>query len=100
MYKLLLESLVEWNQKASERVKLQYSYVASAALLIIAAGLIGMLNYDLGQRLTAIALLALGIFLANLVVWTLLDGIVFSRLRRMSESKKPAPKPTARTTRK
>lgn len=100
MYKMIMNALFEWNDTRSERAKLQYAYVISAIALIILAGLVGLINYDLGQQMTAVALLALAIFFVNLVVWTLLQGIVFVRLTHMSEREKAASAPVKATKKK
>ena len=78
MYKSLLKSLRAWNESNTERVKLQHAYIAAAITAIVVAGLVGLVNYDLGQRLTAIALLVLGVFFVNLIAWTLLSGLVLA----------------------
>lgn len=91
MYKLVQESLIEWNENNTDRVKLQHAYVAFAILMVVLAGLIGLVNYDLGQQMTALALFSLGLFLVNLIAWTLFQGIV---LMRLSSMKKSAKKPT------
>lgn len=82
-----MKSLIEWNETSTDRVKLQHSYVASAIILIVLAGLVGLVNYELGQQMTTVALIAIGVFLVNLVVWTLLQGIVLMRLTALSEKK-------------
>ncbi len=96
MYKSLLKSLRAWNESNTERVKLQHAYIAAAITAIVVAGLVGLVNYDLGQRLTAIALLVLGVFFVNLIAWTLLSGLVLASLdapsTRQSLSKKSTTK--------
>lgn len=94
MYELVEKTLREWNASNGERVKLQHGYVAAALVTIVAAGLVGLVNYELGQRLTALALLALAVFFINLIAWTLFDGIVLRRISSASdESAKVAAKP-------
>lgn len=99
-----MEHLRNWNDKNSERVKLQHAYVALAVLTVVAAGLIGLVNYDLGQQLTAAALLFLGMFFINLVAWTLLSGIVLSAISDSGSVTRPATTKrktvSARTTKK
>lgn len=96
MYTSIKNMLVKWNATYAEREKLQHAYVALACVLIITAGLIGLINYDLGQQMTAIALLALVVFVVNLVVWTLLQGIVLMRLDVLARTRKT----TKRSTKK
>lgn len=99
MYTLLRKTLREWNESNNERVKLQHAYVASAVIVIVAAGLVGLINYDLGQQLTAIALLALGVFFVNVISWTLLNGIVLNSIAAMSRTE-PETQPKAAAKKK
>ncbi|NCU38587.1 hypothetical protein EOL96_06045 [Candidatus Saccharibacteria bacterium] len=87
MYNSVKKMLVKWNVSYDEREKLQHAYVALAFMLVISAGLIGLINYDLGQQMTAIALLFLVMFVVNLVFWTLLQGIVLMRLDKITRTK-------------
>lgn len=95
MYTSTKNILIKWNEHYAEREKLQHAYLALASVLIVSAGLIGLINYDLGQQMTAIALMALVVFFANMVFWTLLQGLVLMRLDRESQQQK-----TMRATKK
>lgn len=86
MYKTLLQSIRQWNATYSERSKLQHSYIAFAIIAIIMAGLVGLVDYDLSQRLTGIALLLLGVFFVNLIAWTLLSGLLLTGLESPKRS--------------
>jgi tellurite resistance protein TehA-like permease len=92
MYNSIKKMLVKWNASYDEREKLQHAYVALAFMLVIGAGLIGLINYDLSQQMTAIALLFLVMFVVNLVFWTLLQGIVLMRLDKITRTKKTTKK--------
>lgn len=85
MYKAFIKSLQAWNVEQNERQKLQYGYLAGAVAVIVLAGLIGLFDYSLGQQLTAVALLLFGVFMVNLVVWTLLDGLVIAKLNKPAQ---------------
>lgn len=90
------KALRDWNRNNNERTKLQQAYVVGALGLLVAAGLIGLINYDLGQQLTTVALITLGVFFINLVAWTLLHGLVLLPLSVKTESaieKSSKPKP-------
>lgn len=82
MYKSILIYLAEWNENTDERVKLQHAYVFGGAALLVIAGLIGLFNYDFGQFLMPIALVAIAIFFVNAIIWALLTAFVFLRLER------------------
>ncbi len=90
MYTLIAKTLREWNETRTERVKLQHAYVAFAIGLIVLAGLVGLVDYDLGQQMTAIALLIMAVFFVNLIAWTLLQGIVLMRLSNTKIITEPA----------
>lgn len=92
MYNSIKKLLINWNESYTEREKLQYGYVTFAFMLIVSAGLIGLINYDLGQQMTAIALLFLAMFVINLVFWTLLQGLVLLRLDKAARTKKTTKK--------
>jgi hypothetical protein len=85
MYKSVTKSLWAWNERHDDRTKLQHSYAAAAIAIVVFAGLIGLLDYDIGQQFAGFALIALGVFFVNLVVWTLLDGLVFRKLDASSK---------------
>lgn len=90
MYKIILTYLIEWNENTDERAKLQHIYAFGGAALLVIAGLIGLFNYDLGQFILPIALVAIAIFFINAIVWALLTAFVFLRLER------PVTKPRAK----
>jgi hypothetical protein len=48
--------------------------------LLFVAGIIGLINYDLGQKILFVAILALAMFLINAVAWALLQSFVLLRL--------------------
>lgn len=99
MYKSVRKSLQAWNATNGERSKLQHTYLAIAVITILVAGLLGLLDYNLGQQLTAISMLALGMFFVNLIVWTLLSGIVLAGLDQSDEAVRQA-SATTRTSAK
>ncbi|PID30667.1 hypothetical protein CR983_02430 [Candidatus Saccharibacteria bacterium] len=82
MYKYMLKTLRQWNETRDERRKLQAGYVAFALLAILAAGLIALVDNQLGQKLAGFAMLAIGVYFVNLIAWTLLDGLVLVHLKK------------------
>ncbi len=87
MFESLRESLIKWNVDTDERVKLQHVYMAVAIGLVLCAGIVGLMNHDLGQNILVIAIISAGIFLANAVVWALLQSAVLSRLASRQNAK-------------
>ncbi len=89
MYQSIKQTLITWTQETDDRQKLQHAYIALAAALLIAAGVIGLLNYPLGQQLLAVAIAAAGIFLINAIAWALLQSFVLMRLPVRRSDTKP-----------
>jgi hypothetical protein len=90
MIESLKDMLSIWRTNTNDRVKLQHTYIIVAAALLLAAGLVGLMNYDMGQNLLMVAVISAGIFLANAVVWSLLQSAVLLRIsaRRTTTRKK------------
>lgn len=95
----LNELLQNWNKKHDSRAKLQHTYLVVAVALVVLAGLIGLVNMNMGQQLLAIALVSAAVFLINAVAWALLESSVINRVgtTRRTKSTKTAPKTTAKT---
>lgn len=74
------ESLRKWHTKYDSRAKLQHTYIVSAIGLVLAAGVIGLVNRSMGQNILVAAIIGAGAFLTNAVVWSLLQSAVLSRL--------------------
>lgn len=79
--------LDQWNTTHDSFSKLQHAYVAIAVVSFLTAGIIGLMNYRLGQSILFIAMCATLVFVGNGVVWALMRTFVVSRIA----TKKPAP---------
>lgn len=88
MAKTLQASLLQWHESYDTRQKLQHGYGAVAAVLILAAGIIGLINYDLGQRVLLAAFVCIAIFVFNAVAWALLQSFVLLPLDARTSAKK------------
>ena len=69
-------SIAQWNKTYSDRTKLQHGYAVLAVLSLIVAGIIGLINYNLGQSLLFVAIVAVLVFVANGVVWALINTFI------------------------
>ena len=76
MIEVIQQVLATWNSRTNDRQKLQQTYVAGAVSLLLAAGLVSLLNYQAGQSMLLIALIAFGMFVVNGVVWALLQSFL------------------------
>lgn len=88
MFMTLLESLKVWNDSTDTRQKLQHTYIVSALALVFGAGVVGLINYELGQNILLAAFICLAAFLANAITWALLQSFI---LLRLSEPKRALP---------
>lgn len=82
MYSVLNDALRQWNRTNDRHTKLQYIYVVLAVGVLVLAGLIGLINYDLGQNLLKVSVALVGVFVVNAVAWALADSFIVSRLAR------------------
>lgn len=84
---LIHSFLREWNKESNERAKLQRAYIALVAVIIVIAGLITLVNADLGHLIVSLAgFLALACF-TNAVLWALLKSFVIDRITTKRSSK-------------
>ena len=79
MLQAIKELLINWNTTHSERVKLQHAYLAACIFGLVAAGLVGLLNYDASRTILRVCFAGLGIFVVNAIAWALLNSLVLTR---------------------
>lgn len=90
-------ALHDWSATTDSRQKLQHTYAGAAICLVIAAGMIGLVNYDLGQRILLIAIVSVALFFINAITWALLQSFVLLKLATSSSVQdKAASKPVGR----
>lgn len=88
MFTVVSDALKQWNKTSDRHTKLQHIYLLGSICIVVLAGLVSLLNYDLGQNLLTIAALLFGIFIANAVAWALADSFIVSRISKRSTAKK------------
>lgn len=72
--------MTRWNSRYTERQKMQHVYVAVAILATLAAGLLSLVNRDLGFATLRISLLAVVVYAVNLIVWSVLYSSLLIKL--------------------
>jgi tellurite resistance protein TehA-like permease len=80
--------LRSWKTTTTDRAKLQQTYMSATIVLVLLAGIVGLVNYDLGQGLLAAAAASIGVFFVNAIVWSLLQSALLLRL----ETRKSVPR--------
>ena len=87
MFQDVLQSLVRWKSSTTDRQKLQHTYLVVSVLVILLAGLVSLVSAEQGHRLATVALIAIGAFLTNAVVWNLLNSAVLSKINTRSQQR-------------
>jgi hypothetical protein len=80
MFEALAASLNKWNLTKTERQKLQHTYLALTFVIVLVAGITSFFNATLGHRVVLVALVSLGAFAANAIVWNLLQSSLIENL--------------------
>lgn len=75
MRKSLRKVFQDWYQLNNERQKLQSIYMLIVFAALVAAGLLGLVNYRLGQNVLLIWGIGAIVYLVNLVTWALFDSL-------------------------
>lgn len=79
--------LRDWNKTTGERAKLQHCYAVLVVITTIVAGLVTLLNAELGHTIILCAGFLLLAFIGNAVIWALLKSFVLDRLAAKRTSK-------------
>lgn len=95
MFDTINASLRQWHENNNDRAKLQHAYFTAIILFVVLAGLVSLLNVELGRQILAAATITGGVFLVNAVAWALLRTFVTDRLSVPA----PTPKKPATSTR-
>ena len=82
----LYKSLQDWKLRTDGRQQLQHSYLAVTLGLVLAAGIIGLINYDLGQRILLGAFICIVVFVANAVAWALLQSCASTMYKNLTQN--------------
>ena len=84
-----MDVLRAWNKSTPERVKLQHVYIAIIIAVTVVAGLVSLINVQLGRQLITVAGIALLAVIANALTWALIRVYLLDRLdRKRPNSKK------------
>lgn len=80
MLEVLKDSLNNWNMQKSERQKLQHAYVALSVIVVLLAGIVSLFDGEWGHNVVLLALVAIGTFSVNAIVWNLLQSSLLDKL--------------------
>lgn len=80
--------IIDWNQKTSERQKIQHVYLVITVIGALGAGMIALVDPDLGHNVVQAAFYAFLVFIANAVVWNLLNSVLISKFPTPTRSRR------------
>jgi hypothetical protein len=87
MYESIKTALNEWNGETSERQKLQHLYLVIIIVGVLIAGIVSLVDAQLGHTIVSVSLCAILVYFANAVVWNLLQAGLLSKLSSRSKRK-------------
>ncbi len=87
MITTIVSNLKDWAQATDARQKLQHTYLSATLVLVLGAGVIGLIDYDLGQKILLGAFICIAIFIANAVVWALVQSFILFKIATPLEDK-------------
>ncbi len=94
--KSLRKNLNKWIIIEDQRLAQQRFYLLAATLSLLAASLIGLINYELGQKVLIITIASSGIFLINAIAWALQKSFVEHFFGDLSSAVKTTTKRTGK----
>ena len=77
--------LAKWNKTTDSLAKVQASYAVLAVALFLLAGIVSLMQRNLGQSILFLAIVAGLAFIANGVIWSIVRTFVVPHI----EEKKP-----------
>jgi cobalamin biosynthesis protein CobD/CbiB len=80
MIESIRNTLVQWNKNFDDRVKLQYGYALLAIILLVTAGLIGLINQPISVLILWVVFALAILFIVNAIAWALLKTFVVDKL--------------------
>ena len=98
MFETLYNAITTWNQRATDRQKLQHFYGFLVVVLVFIAGIIALATGTVSDLLLYVSAVIATTFVVNFVGWSLLKTTVLESLPRTNQ--RTAAKPARKTTRR
>lgn len=76
--------LASWNNEKDQRLKMQRAYFVLAVFTAVIAGLTTLVNFELGRILIMLAGFLAVIFIANAIIWALIDAFVVQKIKKIT----------------
>lgn len=82
MFENVRTAIMQWNQRTTDRQKLQHTYVALLGVVIFVAGLVSLFNASRSRQLMYVALALITTLVVNYIAWGLLKSSLLDKLPR------------------
>lgn len=90
MNETIIQALRQWHAEHDARQKLQHLYIVIIFSTLVLAGLISLVNYQIGQNILLIASVGALVYMVNLITWAMFDSLTRNFFY-------PKPKPSAKS---
>lgn len=84
MFENVRTAVTQWNQRTSDRQKLQHSYVVLLLAVIFLAGIVSLFSGERSRQLMYVAFALITTLAVNFLVWALLKTTVLDKLPRQT----------------
>ena len=84
MIEMLHDTITAWNQRTTDRQKLQHVYMVLITIVVFVAGFLSLINADRSRQLMYVALAFLITLVINFVTWSLLKTSLLDKLPKRS----------------
>lgn len=98
MFETLYNAIITWNQRATDRQKLQHFYGFLVLVTVFVAGIIALATGTVSDLLLYISGVIATTFVVNFVGWSLLKTTILESLPRTNQ--RTTTKPVRKTTRR
>ena len=88
MFEHVEELIKNWAITTTDRQKLQHTYVALMIVVTLVAGIVTFLNAKKGHQVMYVVILMAIAFLANAVVWNLLNSAFLVKITPAASRRK------------
>ena len=80
-------AVIAWNQRTTDREKLQHVYLVLLAVIVFVAGVASLINANGSRQLMYAAVVVLLTLATNFVVWSLLKTNLLDKLPRRGRTR-------------
>lgn len=84
----LQKYLMKWNKTTDSLTKIQYTYALLTIALFLVAAVVSLINSRLGQSILFLSFVSLLAFVANGIIWSIVNTFVTPRIESVKKPRK------------